>query len=109
MSLEQTIHLKQSRWLILVILYENQRDKNREAGGWMRLPMLQRLLSAQGYDLTQEDIRAHCVYLADEEIGCVEQGRLGEYSPFIYRYRIKARGVRVATGEEKVPGVGLYS
>ena len=109
MSQEETIHNKQTRWLILVILYENQRAKNREAGGWMKLPMLQKLLSAQGYQLTQEDIRTFCVYLADDEIGCLEQNRQNDHAPFVYRYRIKAKGVRVATNEEKAPGVGLYS
>jgi len=109
MSIEKTIHNKQARWLILVILNENQRAKDRAAGGWMALPMLQRLLAAQSYELRQEDIRAHCIYLADEEIGCVEQGRSGDYAPFVYRYRITAKGVRVATNEEKAPGVGLYS
>ena len=104
----KTINDKQIRWLILLILYENQRAKNREVGGWMRLAMLQRLLAAQGHDLTKDDIKAYCVYLADAEIRCLEIKIDGEHAPHIYKYRITARGVRAANGDEKFPGIGLW-
>ena len=109
MSEEKTINDKQIRWLICLIFYENQRAQKREAGGWVRLAMLQRLLQAQGYDLTKEEIHSvYCVYLADKEIGCIEIDKSGDHAPFIYRYRITAKGIRAANGEQKIPGVGLW-
>lgn len=108
MGTEKTTNDRQVRWLILVILHANQRSRVRESGGWMRLPMLQRLLSDQGYDLTKEEIRSYCVYLADPEIACMQIQRDGDHAPFVYKYRITARGVRAVNGEEKFPGVGLY-
>ncbi len=100
---------KQIRWLVLLVLLENQRSKHREAGGWMRLAMLQKLLSQQGYDLTQEELKTVCVYLADPEIHCLEIHRENDMAPHVYKYRITARGVRVAGQEERAPGVGIYS
>lgn len=109
MSEEKTIHDKQVRWLILLILMENQRAPRRETGGWLRLAVLQRLLSGQGYNLTKDDIKTYSVYLSDPDIHCLEIKVQNDHAPFVYKYRITARGMRAATGEEKVVGVGLYS
>lgn len=108
MSEQKTMHNKQIRWLILLILLNNQRAKVREGGGWLRLAMLQRLLSAQGYDLTKEEIKTQCVFLADPEIRCLEIKVDGDQAPHIYRYRITARGMQAAEGEIKILGIGLW-
>lgn len=108
MTGESAIHNKQIRWLILLILLQNQRSKNRESGGYIRLAMLQRLLQAQGYALDKEEIKTFCVYLADKEIGCLEIAVEGDHKPFVYRYRLTAKGMRAANDEERVPGVGIW-
>jgi len=91
---------------ILKILHEAAAAGLTQSGSWLNLPSLREILSMWGEDLSDLEIRRHCVYLADPEINCIEIQKLGKAGVFIYRYRIKARGTRVIEGEETVPGVG---
>lgn len=97
-----------SRWIrrqILKILYEALAAGLTQSGSWLNLNSLREILSIWGDDLSDLEIRRHCVYLADPEINCIEIDKLGKSGVYTYRYRIKARGTRAVEGEETVPGV----
>lgn len=106
MSEERTIHNKQVRFLILLILDINQRQKNRPAGGWMRQGMLQRLLVAEGYELDLEEIHAFAVFL--QGVGCLEIRKIGERPSYKHEYRITSTGMLVASQEKKIEGIGIW-
>ena len=63
----------------------------------------------QGHALSVDELKDFCVYLADTEIACIDQKKEGMAAPYIYKYRITAKGVRAVEYEETVPGVGIYS
>lgn len=90
---------------ILKILHEAAAAGLTQSGSWLNLMTLREILSTWGDDLSELEIRRHCVYLADPEIKCIEIEKLGKSGVYLYRYRIMARGTRVVEGEEKVPGV----
>lgn len=106
---EKAIHSRNIRWIILLILHQSRQQGRAESGGWVGLALLRKLLATQGYALTENELKDFCIYLTDDEIHCVETKRSGDAAPFSYRYRITSRGVRALDGEEKIPGVGLYS
>lgn len=97
------------RWLILSILHEARKIGRAESGGWLQLPVLRKLLDTHGRALTELELRDYCVYLSDPEIACLEIQKKGQSAPYIYRYRVTAKGVRAISYEETVPGVGIYS
>lgn len=103
------IEAKNVRWLILTILHEKRRAGKAESGGWLRLDVLRKLLDMQGYALSVDELKDYCVYLDDDEIGCVETKKDGVAAPYTYKYRITAKGVRAVDYEESVPGVGIYT
>lgn len=105
---ERTIHNKQIRWLILAILMTNQRQRNRQAGGWMRQGMLQRLLLAQGYEISVEDMHSFCVFLAGRGVDCLDIQKIGDRPPFRHEYRITSTGMLVAEREKKIEGIGIW-
>lgn len=108
MDEERTIHNKQIRLLILKILLANQRQKNRQAGGWMRLGMLQRLLLAQGYEVDGKDLHTFCVFLAGRGVECLDIQKVGDLPPYRHEYRITSTGMLVAEQEKKIEGIGIW-
>ncbi|MGE0680003.1 MAG: hypothetical protein AB7P69_03695 [Candidatus Binatia bacterium] len=95
------------RWLLLVILYAERIAGATQSGGWLAEDLLRRLLSAEGYPVSLPEFRAYCDYLASVEIGCIESGNTGTKLDPEQRYRLTAKGMRVATREEIAPGVGV--
>lgn len=108
MAADEKIHNRNIRWLTLMILHEQRKGGRTESGGWLSLPLLRKLLAAQGYDLTVSELLDHMIYLQDKEIACTETKKVGEIPPYTYKFRITAKGVRSVSREEKVPGIGLY-
>ena len=96
---------REIRRLILKILHTAALAGKTQAGSWLNLLTLREILSTWGHDLSDLELRRHCVYLADPEIRCLEIDKVGKKPPYIYRYRIMAKGVRVIEGEETVPGI----
>jgi hypothetical protein len=109
MGERQAIHNRNVRFLILLILHESRLKGRAESGGWLTLSMLRKLLTAQGYPLTENELKEFCLYLWDPEIGCLDLKKTGDFAPYVYKYRITAKGVRAVEGEEKIVGVGIYS
>ena len=107
MSMEETITKRNIRWLALMILREQRRRGKAESGGWLRESLLRKLLAAQGYDLSTLDLREYMIYLQDPEIGCTETRKDGDTPPYVYKYRLTAKGIRAVDEEEKVPGIGI--
>lgn len=108
MASDKTTYNRNLRWLVLMIL-QAQRQKGRaESGGWVREAVLRKLLDDQGYGLTVHELREVMIYLNDPEIRCAEIKKDGDAAPYLYRYRITARGVRAIDREEQVPGIGIY-
>ncbi len=108
MPSDKTTYNRNLRWVALVILHAQRVKGRAESGGWVREPVLRKLLDDQGYGLTVHELRDLQVYLADDKIGCVEIEKKGDAEPRLYRYRITARGVRAVDREEEVDGVGIY-
>lgn len=109
MPLDPHVNARDIRWLILSMLHEARKTGKVESGGWLQLPVLRKLLDTHGRALTELELRDYCVYLSDKEIGCLEIQRSGQSAPYLYKYRITAKGVRAITYEQLVPGVGIYS
>lgn len=101
------MHSRNIRYLLLLILREQRRLGKAESGGWLAEILLRRLLANQGYPLEIHDLRDYMVYLQDREIGCTETKKENDLPPFLYKYRITAKGVRALEGDQKVPGIGL--
>jgi hypothetical protein len=91
--------------MILEILHEARKAGQTEREGFLNHLMLRELMSVQGYDLSSEELKDYCIYLVDGEIGCIEMVRLGKTPPYVYKYRITAKGVRVLEGDEIIKGI----
>ena len=100
---------REIRWLFLHELRAARLAGKTQSGGWLNHLMMRKLLSLQGYDLSDEELRDCAIYLQDNTIGCAEDKKIGEKAPYIYKYRITARGVQVLEGEIKVRGIGIYA
>ena len=100
-------HNQNIRWLILVIIYAQRANGATESGGWLREDLLRRLLAAEGYPLSVEELRIYCDYLEDQTIACLEKKRLGDPIHPDCKYRLTAKGMRAATREERVIGIGV--
>jgi hypothetical protein len=96
---------REIRRMILEILHEARKAALTESGGYLNHLMLQELMSVQGYDLSTEDLKDYCIYLFDNEIGCIDMVKLGKTPPYVYKYRITAKGVRVLEGDEIIKGI----
>ncbi len=108
MPSDKTVYNRNLRWIALMIVHAQRKKGRAESGGWVREAVLRKLLDDQGYGLTVQELRDLMVYLADQEIRCTETKKEGEAAPYVYKYRITARGVRAIDREEEVPGVGIY-
>lgn len=102
------IHSQNIRWLLLQILHLQRQSGRAESGGWLSEALLRKLLADQGYDLSVPELRDYMIYLSDSEIACSETQKRGDLPPYIYRYRITARGVRALEETERVPGIGIF-
>lgn len=94
------------RWLILVIMHAQRVGGVTEPGGWFPEDPIWRLLAAENYPISVAELRSFMDYLEDDAIACVESLRSKDIPPR-YKYRLTAKGVRVATGEDHAPGVGV--
>lgn len=92
---------------ILKVLHNAAVAGQTESGSWLNILMLRSILDTWGYRLTDIELRRHCVYLHDSEIACIDMNDALSVpgQPKIYRLRIRAKGMRVLEGEERVPGV----
>ena len=94
------------RYLLLVILQALRQAGSTELGGWIAEEPVRRVLAAENYPVSVEELRAFFDYLEDDAIGCTQSQRSKDIPPR-YKYRLTAKGVRVATGEDSAPGVGV--
>lgn len=67
--------------------------------------MLREIMSVQGYDLAEDELKDHCEYLIDK--GCAEKKKIGEKPPYLNKYKILAKGIDVLEGQEKIAGIGI--
>lgn len=95
------------RWLLLVILLVQRQQGAAEVGGWVKEGLLRRLLAAEGYPLSVDELRMFGDYLADANVACIEKKNSGDFVAPDYKYRLTARGMRVADREVVVPGIGI--
>jgi hypothetical protein len=98
--MEEKFRARAIRRQILEVLY------HMAAGAWLPLGILRDIMTRQGENLSLLDVRRHCRYLSDKEIGCIEDQEIKEGDVTTYSYRVTARGTRVVEGDESVPGIG---
>lgn len=95
------------RSLILLIVYAQRNAGTTEIGGWLDHLVLRRLLADEGYPLSIEELGLYLDYLEDTEIGCIARKRVGDVFDGQHKVKLTARGIRAATGEEKIVGIGI--
>lgn len=95
------------RWLFLLVLLAQRQEEGTEIGGWLAEEPLRRLLAAEGYPLSREEVRTYGDYLADPRIACIEAKNAGNLVTPRFKYRLTAQGMRAAGREITVPGVGI--
>lgn len=95
------------RILILSILYAQRSEGTAEIGGWLDRLVLRRLLANEGYALSLSEIDLQLDYLEDTDIRCVERKRVGDVFEGKHKVKLTAKGIRAATGEEKIIGIGI--
>ena len=97
------------RWLVLVIIFAQRSAGATESGGWLTEDLLRRLLDAEGYPVTRDELCVVLDYLLDQHVGCLEKKASGDASDRKYKVRLTARGIRAATREETIRGIGVAS